>query len=125
MTYLTLFKTKSVARLLAAILPTAILVTMTGPSAAAPIGAEAGQALAGPGEVAFASLFLNCCSNLGSEAAIGLLLLLAVGLWVRILPRNLFRKPDTRLTNSRCKTEVLLDTSLPRSLRRDGWWLES
>ena len=123
MTYLTLSKFKSAGCFLAVFIP--VVFGLLDLAAAAPNSAGPVQASTDSVEVAYASVFWNYCSVLGPEAVIGLLLLLAVGLWVRILPRYFFRKPDTRLTNSRCKTEVLLDTSLPRSLRRDGWWLES
>ena len=69
-------------------------------------------------------------SPIGRAAAIGMLLLLALNLWARMLPGKPGSKPDAPRTRlpfkmERSKSEPVLDRSLPRSLRRDGWWLES
>ncbi|MCV0424085.1 MAG: hypothetical protein K5905_01300 [Roseibium sp.] len=77
-----------------------------------------------PGSVV--SLFADNFNSMTCRiAAIGILLLLATWLWLRLLPRTSLHKPVTRRTPSACGNKIVIDRSLPRGLLRDGWWLES
>nr|MEC9422435.1 hypothetical protein [Pseudomonadota bacterium] len=86
--------------------------------------------VAGVSTNAYPSLNLSGSSAPEPEGILGVMLvLLAVAARFRLQLANSFRKLRERVRRFRSRDEEAasgeLDLALPRTLRRDGWWLET